>query len=525
MPPAYGKGPGVTSTSEHFGMQEMPVIRVRVGQDPARPHIGTLSIDDWTVPCATGRGGLLSPDLKREGDGATPIGCFPLRYGFYDPTALPASEFRDLAFPFVPKPSNYDWPEDGFNPFYNRLVYNLDPREPSRLGERIFDLIVPIGWNDATPRAFGGSAIFLHVARPDFTPTAGCVVVAHEVVLDLARRLRPGMMIDIAPAEAQPAALAAPAVAAPGALESITFSSLEPGPRVIVTGAVHGNEPAGPRAIADLVRSFRSGALVLRRGSVTFIPVVNRLAYALNRREGDRNLNRDLAEKVAPRDNEDRVANLLCPLLRAHEVLIDLHSFSADGEPMVLLGPEDNDGPLEPFRHAAAEAALARAMGLPLIVHGWLSAFTRGRDAAGVLGRSQAASLAQAFGTTEYMRFAGGYGVTVECGQHAAPDAPEIGRMSVLRGLGQLGLIDPLPDSPIHSRALEMVEPILALSDEDRLSRQFRAGEAVTRGQRLGTRASGEPIEAPYDGAVIFASISAAAGTELCFLCRDSTRF
>ncbi len=515
----------MTSTSERIGVQEMPVIRVRVGQDPEQPHQGTLSIDGWTVPCATGRGGLVSPEMKREGDGATPIGCFPLRYGFFDPTAFAAEQFGGLAFPFVPKPSNYDWPEDGLSPFYNRLVYNLDPAEPSRLGERIFDVIVPIGWNDSTPRAFGGSAIFLHVARPGFTPTAGCVVVAHDQVLELARRLRPGMMIDIAPADALPAALAAPGVATSQPLDFTSFHSLSPGLRVIVTGGVHGNEPAGPRAISRLIAGFRSGEFTLLRGSVTFVPVVNRLAFSLNRREGARNLNRDLAEKPTPQDNEDRIANVLCPLLRGHDVLIDLHSFSADGAPMVLCGPDDNDGGLEPFRHAAAEAALARALDLPLIVHGWLAAHERGlalRRAAGVFA---GATSATAIGTTEYMRFAGGYGVTVECGRHDDPQGPQVGAMATLRGLAHLGLIAGLPPAANLCRALQIVEPLLAEADGDRLARPFQVGEAVQAGEIIGTRASGAPIVAPFAGAVIFASLTAPSGTELCFLCRESNRF
>jgi len=515
----------VTSTSEVFGVQEMPVIRVRVGQNPDRPHQGTLSIDDWTVPCATGRGGLVQADQKREGDGATPIGCFPLRYGMFDPTAFAPDEFQGLAFPFVPKPSNYDWPEDGFSPFYNRLVYNLDPAEPTRLGERIFDLIVPIGWNDSTPRAFGGSAIFLHVARPDFTPTAGCVVVAHDQVLELARRLRPGMMIEIASADAASTPLAAPALSGPHTIETISFHSLSPGPRVIVTGGVHGNEPAGPRAISRLLNAVRSGELPLLRGSVSFVPVVNRLAYARNTREGDRNLNRDLAEKPAPHDNEDRIANYLCPLLAKHDVLIDLHSFSAEGEPMVLCGPPDNAGPLEPFAHATAETALARALGLPLIVHGWLAAHERGLALRRAAGRANGVTSATAIGTTEYMRFAGGYGVTVECGPHDDPLGPQVGFTAILRGLAHLGLIAGLPSVSSPCRALQIIEPLLANDEGDRLLRPFRAGETVTSGQVIGTRASGAPIVAPYDGAVIFASLSAPAGTELCFMCRDSDRF
>ena len=58
----------------------------------------------------------------------------------------------------------------------------------------------------------------------------------------------------------------------------------------------------------------------------------------------------------APAEYEDHVANVLCPLLAEHDVLLDLHSFRTPGEPFVMRGPADNDGPLEPFRQAAAEA-------------------------------------------------------------------------------------------------------------------------------------------------------------------------
>lgn len=513
----------MTEDISTFGTMVLPMIRVRVGQDPSRPHMGRLSIGNWSVPCATGRGGLIDARRKREGDGATPIGCFPLRYGFYDPTVWPAADFEDLPYPFKPKPAHYDWSEDGFSPFYNRMTLNSDPDHPDRRGEPIFDLIVPIGWNDATVAPFAGSAIFLHLARPDFTPTAGCVVVAHEDARDLARRLEPGMMIDIAPVAGD----AAPATPArPAAIEATSFHGLEPGLRILVTGAVHGDEPAGPGAIARMIAAFRSGALDLRRGKVTFVPVVNTLAYRLNRREGDRNLNRDLGEKSQPRDNEDRVGNVLCRLLRDHDVLIDLHSFGAEGAPMVLLGPEDNSGPAEPFARAAEETALALALGLPTIAHGWVAAHGRARALRAQAGLAEVPPASDAIGTTEFIRSCGGFGVTVECGRHDAADGPQVGYQAVLRGLHHLGLLDgpDLPAAPAPGQSLEVREPIMALQDGDRLVRRFRAAEPIRKGQVIGQRQSGEAIVAPEDGAVIFASESARAGTELCFLCRKSSR-
>jgi predicted deacylase len=72
--------------------------------------------------------------------------------------------------------------------------------------------------------------------------------------------------------------------------------------------------------------------------------VTNPLAYANQRRTGDRNLNRKLAPTDAPREFEDHVANWLCPLLAEHEILLDLHSFTAPGVPFVFMGPRDNAG-------------------------------------------------------------------------------------------------------------------------------------------------------------------------------------
>jgi len=494
------------------------VIEVRSGADREAPHRGTLRIGDWEVPCVTGRNGLADPALKREGDGCTPIGTFPLRYGFYDPAVFGDAP-RGLDFPFVPKPEDWHWIEDAADPLYNRLAQY--PSDAPRDNEALFDLFVPVGWNDATPERGKGSGILMHAARPDFSGTAGCVAVAHEHLMDLARRLRPGMLIDIQRAEvaAEPSA---PDLD-PG-LESVTFHATRPGPRLLITGAVHGNEPAGPLAISRAIEAFRSGALRLTRGSVTFVPVMNPLAWALNTREGERNLNRALAERPMPEDNEDRLGNVICPILRAHDVLIDLHSFSAPGEAFALCGPRDNDGSLEPFHQAREETALARALGLPLVVHGWLAAH------AGALAQRRAVGgpagvAAHGVGTTEFMRFAGGYAVTVECGQHLDPQAPEIGWQVILNGLSHLGMIArPLPDLA-PPRGLEIGEALLAHDDDDRMIRQFAAGEPIVRDEILGHRADGTPILAPEDGAIIFASETAMAGTELAFLCRPSDRF
>ena len=106
--------------------------------------------------------------------------------------------------------------------------------------------------------------------------------------------------------------------------QSINFTTTAPGKRLMVTGAVHGNEVAGTHGIRRVVAEIERGELALARGSVTFVPITNPKAYALKRRNGDRNLNRNLTPTDTPTEFEDHIANWLCPLFARHDAL-DAH--------------------------------------------------------------------------------------------------------------------------------------------------------------------------------------------------------
>src|SRR3954468_14527504 len=204
---------------------------------------------------------------------------------------------------------------------------------------------------------------------------------------------------------------------------SIAYAAARPGPRLIVLGAVHGDETCGTRAIERVAREIDDGTIRLVAGRLTLVPVTNPLAYAERRRAGDRNLNRKLAPTPTPREHEDHIANWLCPLLAAHEVLLDLHSFRTPGMPFVFVGPPDNDGAVEPFAQAAREEALALRLGVERAVDGWLATYAAGTARRRELAPSFADAVldldpAYGIGTTEYMRSVGGCAVTLECGQH-----------------------------------------------------------------------------------------------------------
>jgi predicted deacylase len=314
--------------------------------------------------------------------------------------------------------------------------------------------------------------------------------------------------------------------------KSIRYAGSRPGPRLIVLGAVHGNETCGTRGIERVLADIDRGALKLVAGSVSFVPVANPLAYAKGRRTGERNLNRALQPTDAPRQFEDHVANWLCPLLAAHEVLLDLHSFQGEAPPFVMVGPTDNDGPLEPVAQAAREEALVRCLGVMRAVDGWLSSYAEGvarrRRMAEVDGVAGTIELDARYGvgTTEYMRAVGGCALTLECGAHDDPASVEVAERAIRRTLAHLGLIDTPPPAPTAAiEALSLTEVVDKIHADDVFARDWRSFDVLRAGELIGTRASGEPVQAPHDGWIVFPFAAAQPRQEWFYLARASRRF
>jgi predicted deacylase len=306
------------------------------------------------------------------------------------------------------------------------------------------------------------------------------------------------------------------------------YSAQYPGNRLIVTAAVHGNEPCGTIAVQRIMHMLDNGNLLIRKGSVTFVPATNPLAYANGERAGDRNLNRNLFPNPNPQDFEDRVANWLCPLLAQHDVLLDLHSFNAASEPFVMVGPRNNDGPLEPFKHEQQERALARRLGVRRFVDGWLRTYGDGVQRRLSGSNELQTALRYGMGTTEYMRSVGGYALTLECGQHDDPQAPEVAYRAILNTLAFLGMIDapePEPVAPEQMEALSMVAVYDKQHADDTFSRNWSSFDPVKQGEEICRRADGTPVLAEFDGRILFPDAAAEANSEWYYLTRPNPSF
>jgi len=314
----------------------------------------------------------------------------------------------------------------------------------------------------------------------------------------------------------------------PTFLKAHQFIGLQPGPRLIVLGAVHGNERCGTQAIEQLLNELEAGSFAIERGMLTLVPVTNPLAYQRRTRQGDRNLNRNLRVSAHPVDFEGQIANVLCPLLDAHDVLLDLHSFQAPGQPFVMAGPSNNTSNLEPFAHSVEETRLIAHLGPRRVVEGWMEAYARG-----VARRREARTEAAAglldtdygIGSTEYMRSRGGYGATLECGQHDDPESVNTAYRALRQALALLGLAS-LTLKPPRSdfEVLRLVDVIDREHENDRFVQQWKSFDAVEEGQNIGLRHDGTPVTVNKAGFIVFPNAATPVGNEWFYFAQASER-
>jgi L,D-peptidoglycan transpeptidase YkuD (ErfK/YbiS/YcfS/YnhG family) len=163
-----------------------------VEPDPSDPRQGEIRWPGGRARCALGRGGVVVEASKREGDGATPAGRFPLRRLLWRADREPAPVTRLAARAIT---LTDGWCDDPARPEYNRPVtlpaYASGTAEKMWRDDHLYDFVVVLGHNDDPPTPGKGSAIFLHIARPGFAPTEGCVAMAKEDLTALLARVGP----------------------------------------------------------------------------------------------------------------------------------------------------------------------------------------------------------------------------------------------------------------------------------------------------------------------------------------------
>lgn len=159
------------------------------------PTRGVLTLGSLSVPCALGKGGITAN--KHEGDGATPLGSHPLRCAYYRADTFDHAPTTRL--PLMAIDQQDGWCDDPADEAYNSAVTLPCAASHERLwrDDALYDLFVVLGYNDAPAVPGRGSAIFLHIARPGYAPTEGCVAVARDDLIRLVSSLSPGDVLTV----------------------------------------------------------------------------------------------------------------------------------------------------------------------------------------------------------------------------------------------------------------------------------------------------------------------------------------
>ncbi len=135
----------------------------------------TVTLNNRTYRCAIGENGVTRE--KMEGDNKTPIGCFPIREILYRADKI---EKPKTTLPLFSIKENDGWCDDTEDPHYNQKITLPYHSHHERLwrDDDIYDIVFVLGYNDDPIIKNRGSAIFMHVARENYTPTEGCIALS-----------------------------------------------------------------------------------------------------------------------------------------------------------------------------------------------------------------------------------------------------------------------------------------------------------------------------------------------------------
>ncbi len=285
----------------------------------------------------------------------------------------------------------------------------------------------------------------------------------------------------------------------PDLIRSVTYAAEQPGTKLLIIAAIHGNEKCGTVGCRRVMEDIDSGRLPIIKGQVTFVPIGNPRAYDLDQRYAERNLNRYLVPMANPDCYEARLGNILCPMLEACDVHLAIHSYTVGGEPFIFVAPND------PKEHA-----FAKALGARTLLTGWEEAYAAtGR-------KTKIAGDEEATGSIEYARRHGAIAVNIECGQHKDPEAPHVAERAIRNALAYLGITaaEVAPKTDAAPTRMVEVKEVHYRDDIGEFPKPWKHLEKVAKGAVIATRANGEPIAAPDEGFIIMPKVDTPIGEE-----------
>lgn len=154
---------------------KIDLAHILVRRKPGSQTRAIVQAGPLRLQAAIGRSGITS--LKREGDGATPRATMRMLNGFFRADNQRMVKSR---LPLKSIRADMLWCDAPAHAAYNRLVKApfAPSHEQMQRKDRLYDVCLVMDWNIKTRKRGCGSAIFFHIARPDYAPTEGCIAVS-----------------------------------------------------------------------------------------------------------------------------------------------------------------------------------------------------------------------------------------------------------------------------------------------------------------------------------------------------------
>ena len=280
-------------------------------------------------------------------------------------------------------------------------------------------------------------------------------------------------------------------------IKTYSFSSEKRGKRLLILGAVHGNETCGPIAIGKLIAGLNTGAIRLERGSLTCVPVCNERAYSKNIRMTEDNLNRVFRHHDEPDSYEKQLANELVPLFADADYVLDLHSM-----------PSGHDAYAFADKTTPEVLGLSEATGVPYIMTGWPELFENTGDSS----------------AGEYAISLGKIAVSVECGQHGTEESTHVAYGAIINVLKYLKIIDPPSlhygaasgasetGGPAFAKASGGKQKTIAMTDRiiydgGKFAKHWANFDVLRAGDLIGWRGDGSEVRAERDAVMIIPNL------------------
>lgn len=257
-------------------------------------------------------------------------------------------------------------------------------------------------------------------------------------------------------------------------------------PRLLITGAVHGNEDCGTQAINHLIKAINQSEIAINNGAITLIPVVNSRAYKQNIRCIDADLNRLMSKDIKGNGYEYELAPYLMKEIESCDYLLDLHSFSGDGPAFIF---QDYN--------TASTIAWANALSIEYVLEGWPDLSKKQYHV------NDTASYANAHGKTV---------LTVECGQHNDPLSAMTAYDVILDTLAALGLTAGAQKNTPKKRI--RVQDVVLKNTNGKMAKNWKNFESFSEGEIIATGTSNDSLSAAYDGCIIMPNAKADDGEE-----------